>query len=391
LVMGGGLTRSMGLLWGLLTVYQAYLMYTRRQKRFIFSAAVCAALTVLSHPEGALFATYSAAILFLFYARSRQGLLSSALVVLGALSLSAPWWATIVARHGLRPFLSALQTGGHASYAWMSPFVSRFTEEPFLDLFAALGLLGVFACVADRRFLFPLWVLTTFIMDPRSASTYATLPLALTIGIAIDRLVLPGMRKPGVADAAGSASGLKRRLDRYLSNAVLAFLLVYALWSALGAQMTQWTPLCALRKEEREAMRWVAANTDPASKFAVLTLPLGWARNATAEWFPSLAERVSVATVQGCEWLPNHEFDRRLEEYDELVAECAIADLECLEAWSQRTGRSFTHVYISAPTVLPGEEKPRDCCVCLRDALLASPRYVMVYDGPGAMIFARRF
>src|SRR3546814_13784021 len=65
-----------------------------------------------------------------------------------------------------------------------------------------------------------------------------------------------------------------------------------------------------LPEDEREAMAWVAVETPEDSRFALITDATRWSSDRSAEWFPYLTDRVSVATVQGLEWVTGDAFDR---------------------------------------------------------------------------------
>src|SRR3712207_5528290 len=110
LVMGGGVTRAFGILFAVLALHQLYLLYTRRSWRFLAPAAAFAALTALSHLETAWFLAYSSVLLFLAFGRHRRGLLGSVAVALATLALTAPWWATVLAEHGVSPIVAAGHT-----------------------------------------------------------------------------------------------------------------------------------------------------------------------------------------------------------------------------------------------------------------------------------------
>jgi hypothetical protein len=142
--------------------------------------------------------------------------------------------------------------------------------------------------------------------------------------------------------------------------------------------------MTALTRADRDAMRWVARQTPASSRFVVITGRSPWAVDKVGEWFPALTGRVSLGTVQGREWLPD--FAKRVKENDqELQARCRQADGGCLREWASATGRPFTHVFVSKST-LP----PELCCERLASALRNDASYRVVYDGPGALIAARR-
>lgn len=201
-IMGGGVTRAPGFLFALITIHQAYLLFARDQPRFLFSTVLFASLTVLTHAEKTWFVIYSMALLFVFYGRNRKAFINSFLIVVGVLTVTAPWWAIALSRHGLSPFLSAAQSGGGK---WVSLWPLKtfyFTEEPLLPLFAVLGLLGLFMCLANQRWLLPAWIVTIFLLQPRAAETPATVPLALLVGIAVDRMVIPAVSNPQLFETA---------------------------------------------------------------------------------------------------------------------------------------------------------------------------------------------
>jgi hypothetical protein len=390
-IMGGGLTRAPGFLFAVLMLHQTYLLYTRRQKRFVLSTVLFASATVLTHAETTWFAVYSAVLLFLFFGRNRKGLVHSLLVVVGVLSITAPWWLTVVSRHGLDPFLSAAGSGAQDRYGLFLLKTFNFTNEPYLPILAALGLLGIFAALAEKKFFLPVWLLTIFFVNPRNPDTPAMLPLAMLIGVALDRLVLPGIRSLGEGERVqttgtqpaaeqrdlGVVRHVSRMLPRVLPILMLGYLLAYnfkSAWElALGADA-----LTVLPREERGAMQWVSANTPNDSKFLVLHSANWFGEDPASEWFPALTGRVSLATVQGYEWLPGLQFHGRQAPFKALQA-CAVEEASCLVGWMEQTGHSASHVYLGD-----------GCCGPLERSLRASPDFRPVYDGARAVIFARR-
>jgi hypothetical protein len=145
--------------------------------------------------------------------------------------------------------------------------------------------------------------------------------------------------------------------------------------------------LRSLNAADRAAMRWVATSTPRDSRVMVIT-GADWAADRVAEWFPVLAARKSVATVQGSEWLPGGEYERRYKA-SEVLANCATRDIGCVERWAAANGKTYTHLYVAKTlgrSGLPGT----DCCTGVLTTALADPRYQRVYDGPGAAVFVRR-
>lgn len=395
MIMGGGLTRAPGFVFALLTLHQVALLYTRRQRWSVLTSALLASLTILTHPALTWFAIYSTALLWLCYGRSRRGLLDSLLVLALIATFTAPWWVTVISRYGLEPVLMASQSGNADWYSWTPLLVFNFTRESFLPLFAVLGLLGLFVCLARRQWFLPCWLISMFALQPGRGITYSMVPLALMAGMALDSLVLPGLQ--GVARAVSApvsseqslppAKGVIRslRLDP-MALLFLGYLLLYEVVSTLGFSMTAiiFRPLA---RPERQAMQWVAQHTERPSTF--LILPTTWfGEDRTSEWFPALAQRVSVMTVQGSEWLPHREFFKRRDNFNKLMA-CRNKDISSLEKWAREAHVHYTHLYISK--LAPGEAYSTTPVTwrLAEQSLRRSGRYQVIYDGPGAVIFRR--
>lgn len=384
LVMGGGLTRSLGLLFALLALHQVYRLYADRDGRRLPLAVALSAATVLSHLETGWFLAFSVALFWAFCGRGRKAALHSAWLAAGTAVLTAPWWATIVAWHGLEPFTAANGTGGTVlsnaqtrDFAFLSLAHGVSTSEPFFPLLGALGLLGGFACFVSRRFLLPAWWVAIVLFDVRSFATFSSVPVALLGGIAVAEVLLPLFDRPGALGRFAAAHSPGQGVAVWLAPAfIFGCMLYFAAYGALVRHpgLGEEASLASLTPGERAAMAWVAAQSPPDSRFLVIP-QTAWQTDRESEWFPVLAERASVGTVQGSEWLPNHGFDRQIAAHDQAWG-CAWAGTGCLDSWMAAHGASFTHVYL-----------PNGCCGGLAAALRADPRYQLVYDGPGGVVY----
>jgi hypothetical protein len=134
------------------------------------------------------------------------------------------------------------------------------------------------------------------------------------------------------------------------------------------------------------ALDWVGARLDSSTEFALVT-DRTWESDYLSEWFPVIAQRVSVATVQGSEWQGLEFFIAQLAKYRQLQ-HCADDTATCVAEWARGWGHEDAHVFVPKGQ-LYGPGSPDDCCPGLRETL-AEPEsgYVVVYDGPGATIFA---
>ena len=295
--------------------------------------------------------------------------------------------------HGVGPFLAAQETGGSVftdggARIYLLLNVLRlgqgYTGETLFPVAGSLAVLGALACALRRRWLLPAWWAVILVMDARAFATYATLPVAMLAGIGLADVLLPALR--GLVGPWNARPITLRDLTAGRAALILGGGVLLASLAAasnddhLGGENVFLVPLSP---DERAAMRWVAAETPPDSRFLLVTAGV-WPADKQSEWFPVLARRPSVATVQGYEWVPGGAFARLVEAYDEVqTGGCSATDSACLDRWSAEHGIAFTHVYV--PNTPRGQ-----CCDRLRRSLANDSRYVTLMDGPGAAIFARR-
>ncbi|MGE5595040.1 MAG: hypothetical protein ACM3S1_03275 [Hyphomicrobiales bacterium] len=401
LVMGGGITRSLGLLFAILALEQIYRMYRRADTRTVVLASVFSAACVLSHLQTGWFLAYSAALMWAFLGRDRVGVRASLFVAAGVIALTSPWWLTVVSEHGVEPFVAANSTGGTVfsndatrTSSLLSIARAISTSEPFFPLIAALGLLGAVLCFASNRFLLPAWWVAIILLDVRAFATYASLPIGLLAGVAVAEGLVPLLQRPSRLipgkegatwlSAPGRAEAPRRGWVAHARPLfVLGCLLYYAAFAAMVKEpgLGELTSLDTLTAGEREAMQWIAASTPEDARFLVIPGD-SWETGKESEWFPALTGRTSVATVQGLEWVPDNAFGEGIEAYFAAWG-CGFGNAECLDDWANRWDRPFDYVYLPA----------RDgslCCGGLEASLAGDPRYLRVYDGAGGVVFERR-
>jgi hypothetical protein len=374
LLMGGGLTRSLGFLFVILGLHQGLLLFAGGRSRHVAGVAACAALVALTHLGTLPFFAFSYGLLLLAYGRNRRAVLGSAAAALAAVLLASPWWLMVVLRHGWDPFLAAQATGGSAfadpvARARVLNALARFglgtTGEPLFPVVLVLAIVGGISQLPSRQLLLPLWWVLTLLVDQRAGPTYAALPVAMLAGIGAGRVLLPALRHPGLQHAGAAAA---------------------VIYSAAAALITdpdrggEGHLLEPLPRPQRAAVTWVAEHAARDAEFLIVP-ERGWSADRLSEWFPALARRRSVATVQGSEWLAGAEFRRRRIQSESLRA-CGRAETGCIERWRARTGRQFTHLLIPRDPNAP-------CCTRLLEALAADSGWALRYDGAGAVIFER--
>jgi hypothetical protein len=376
LIMGGGITRSFGMLFAMLTMTFAYRFYNGHSARHLLACILLGTLTILTHPEATVHAAITALIFYLWKDRSWKGFGLSLAIGVGILVLTAPWWGTVIARHGIGPFQAAMTASGQDNF---NPLIGTliflrflFTNEPFLPILSVLGLIGIFASLSRRQTFLPAWIFLLHLIEPRGGTLYMMIPLALLIGEALETVIIPVLNQTGNVDNSEFVNLLRGKVSRYF----LVFLFVHSTISAYSTSLNIQDEL-SLKQSDLDVFAWVRENTPVNAQFLLLTgqLPL---RDAWSEWFPVLSERQSQATIFGYEWVNDGQFGDRVEAYENLQA-CAYESIDCLDNWHQGLGGDYSYVYLwnlNGALHYP-----------LSVRLLDEPGFDLVYQSDQSMIF----
>lgn len=377
LIMGGGLTRALALTLTLLALHQAYRATREDRWAPAVRASVLLALVVLTTLETAAWAAFSLPLFMLFPFVSRQVFARRALMLgavgLGALVMTAPWWGTVIAYHGLDPFLAAREYGGSAigqmdvGLMWDNLTNPVHTGEPFFPLIAALGLLGAVYSMVRGQWLIPAWWALTVVMGTRAFPTLATVPIAMLAAVGVISVI-----GPALLHAGSTVRGGVTRTRQVAVGAVGVGALLFAIGAALEDEYGDQRYLRSLTPTEVEAMEWIAEETPSDARFLVLSRN-GWFADRDGEWFPALADRENVSTVQGYEWVED-EFARRIQ-LQVMSQMCLPSEGNCLGQLSQL--EDFEYVYV-----------PETCCDQMRALVEDDRRYVPIFEN-GATVFQR--
>ena len=189
-VGGGGITRSLGMLFAFVAIGAAIRLLATNERRWWIIAPVAAGLTALSHLESAAFVGATLLVAWLFHHRSRRSLGMLLGVAALAALIASPWLISVVAQHGLTPLTAA----GGSRAAFMNIALAilvslRWTAEPFVEVGAMVGIIGLGIAIATGRWWLPVWIVAIFLALPGGAATYAMVPWALLIALAVSRLV----------------------------------------------------------------------------------------------------------------------------------------------------------------------------------------------------------
>jgi hypothetical protein len=382
LLMGGGLTRALGLLLAIIALTLTWRLIERPSLSGSLITGFAGGLTALAHPEASLFAMTGGLLFVVANVRSRRqfGSVMQAVAVAGL--VISPWVISVVLRHGLDPFISAGGTQPGLLIGVANVLRLDFSGSQVSPILGILAVLGIILALMKGHWLLPAWVAAVLLLDSRGGATYVTVPAAILTGQAITKFIIVPFWRPSPRTYLPS-----RFITHYpAAFALMLFIFVAGLVDALASPASpDWSGV-ALSHEQRVGLTWVAENAPDDAHFVVVS-GRPWPMDGTAEWFPVLADAQSVATVQGTEWLGTVAFSRAVGLSGEL-RDCAGQTASCLQHWSDEWDVAYSHVYVPTGSV-SGPLGDFDCCVALRETLAASSEYETVYDGAGATIFAR--
>jgi len=393
-LMGGGVTRALGFLFLLLAAFYVLRFFQRQQSdshfrsdcHFALAILFCS-LAVLSHPEVGLQTAGLCAVLWLFLGRTWRGALDAFLIALGVTLLTAPWWGTVISQHGLAPFLSALQTGQHATVDWLYLFISLFGSGEFIPLLLVLRFAGLFYAIWKREYLLPSLLLVPALLDPRSAASIALLAFSMMSALGfldafpLIKETLPRMTRIFANSPQESAQIREIRgknnhgiLESRIGGMVVLLLAVilFVECGLLNYRLVNTT----LTADERSAMGWLNDNLPPDQNFILVTGKTYSMSDPAQEWFPVFSGQHSQSTLQGLEWTLGAEFTDRL---NDLAVLQACDDFSCVEKFAARTGLVYDYIWVSIPTIRTNPEQNARGNQ-LADSIQFSSQFSVVFD-----------
>jgi hypothetical protein len=376
-VVGGGLTRSLGTLFFTATVLCVYQMYQRKSNAWVVAAIISAAGSVLSHPAWALQSAVASVLLWWFFGRDRQGIIYSVIAALGVLALTSPWWYSVVQQHGINTLVNASQVTHSRLLFWTVFFALSFTGE-YTPVIAVFGLVGLFMHLAKKDY-FPIaWVLLCLLIDPRGGLPVSIFPFsimaasALANGIA-SRLSNANMEPSSPESWMDSLKFISGRL--FFGFFILVFVYnAYQVSNTLSWQV--------LGTEEFKAIEWARTNSDKNDRFLIFDEQGNPLLSPLTEWFPALAERRSIATIQGTEWLTGKNHYNNQYAIITGIHRCLYQDVDCL--YRLQGDLPDKYEYIMLASARSGGNKTQ---LPLLVSLSESSDFTLVYAAPTIHIF----
>jgi hypothetical protein len=385
-VMGGGITRAFGMLFLLLMLWQAVQLFRashlNRQENSSLSGAthphlaltiLFGACAVISHPQTALHAALGGALIFLFFGRSKRGIISALIVGAGVALLTAPWWLTVFLRHGLEPFLSAGQTSQRALESYLALLTLNGLGDYLFIPTLLFALIGIWITFKRREFFLVTWALLAYLIDPRGGDGIALLALSMLAGTGLLKLSAWISR----SDSDQSEGVMMKRASQILVFGAAFYFFLVASISDFQLLNT------SLKPEDIQMIEWVNSNVEDGKTFLLSTGREFSMSDPMQEWFPALTKQHSATTMQGLEWTLSEKF---FPWYEQLVSFQHCADVNCVSQWSARNGVDYDYLIVTIP---PKEDKS-EFGKSLRSLALStrsSDLYVLVYESKTALVF----
>lgn len=364
LIGGGGITRAPAYFLALIAILIAIRMHSAPGRWKPLVAGVALGASALWHPEAGVFGAVSVVVTAAFMSADRwDALRKVVLVATTAFAIVLPWFVAIMVVHGPEPLVSARATGGSLLDGLLVLAASR-TIGGFLEIMGMAASVGLIVGIIRRSWLIPVWMIAIIVIDPRAGATYASVAAAMAVAF----LVRDIGRVASRAGERNHSNTRRTRQGRIVTGVAFAILAIGVGADSVASRLDPLSPLHVLSAAERQGMSWVASNTDADSSVLVVS-GTPWFVDAEAEWFPVLAERHSVATVQGHEWLGGDSFDTQHQRADRLLRCAARTDGACIERWLRDAGGA-DYLFLTRSPALASID--RECCLQLASLLSGS-------------------
>lgn len=367
-IMGGGLTRSFGSLFLLLTLYSVLRLFQSGEKKYIFLSILFGGLTITSHPEAGIHAAATCILAWFFFGYTFRSFINAVIVGIGVLLITSPWWASVLFYHGFSPILSAMHTGSNGTSIW-GVFYNVFTDSGAFPILIIFRIAGVIWGASKRYYFFLIWTFLPYLIEPRSAPSVSFYPMTILIAL-IFAEAIPWL----MARVRGYVMQEERLHQNPIYNiALLSLLMVIFIDSCLYGYRLVGN---SLKSNDLEAMYWVKQNTPTNAVFITVTGISSAEIDPFIEWLPALGERQNLSTLQGYEWLLADDFYKFHSELSELQ-QCVSVD--CVEDWAKHKKLSYNYVAVFKTQTTQIDE-----------LFVKDQNYQLIYSNDDVAIFNRK-
>jgi hypothetical protein len=372
LILGGGVTRAFGALFGILALaFVVSFIETGGKITAVFASIFCG-FTVLSHPEWAWFLFYSIGIFIILklITKARRVFFRAFLLFLGTSAIVLPWLLTVIQRYGKSAIQPLLDSGFSRLSDIINFFFINWSMEPFVPVFTLFAIVGIFSLFKKKEWFMVLWLPFVFFLQGRAAVQKAVIPLALLAGAGVK----------AIFDFVSTQ--FPRRIN--LRTVMMIVLGIY-IYSLTGSMIYSTSFDKPLPKQFIKGIEWIQQESPADSKILVIS-GTDWTQDKYSEWISALTGRESVSVVQGYEWLPG--FTDRISRYNHLQYEYSkgMADLV---AWMKQTDVQADYLVFPKGNQVDTSNWTSQPALHLNDALLY-PGVDVAFEDEGVLILDLR-
>jgi len=317
IIESAGLSEAFG---GLSIIFLAIVVLSKRRmdpKLRAIQTGLVWSLCVLASPGGAYASAFMIpALIIVEYRKNPEGKQSlhqsiQFLIIAGAvaLTLSCPYWLTVIRRHGIDIFTNSITAQHGSFFTWASNITTALLRFNISKAYFSVFIDGLILAGAAWAILHRKWVVVVlflcFVFVPREGAWLVSIPASVFAGIAMVK----------VHDLSGIYYGKRGVM---IATAGLGIILL------LNAA----TSLVLFRAEQSdvdwgeivEAGQWVDEHLPSDSALLVI------ADDSVREWIPHLARRTVLNVWQGLEWKPTEQ--KIVGEFNDTLSDCQ--DLKCI-------------------------------------------------------------
>ncbi|RRJ32834.1 ArnT family glycosyltransferase [Halocatena pleomorpha] len=379
-ISAGGIVRAVAVLFTLLGMYVGVKLFQSGDRRWVLFGTVLFSLTMLTHPVYTVFFGGSYLLLFVFYDRTWRGLLAGAVVAIGGIVLTAPWWVQVVTTHGLDIYLSASGThtglfGGPDRLA--SQFVYPIWDMDIVTPFYVVAFAGGVYALFRRRYFLPTWMVLASYVIGKQRFTFVA-------GSILSALLIVEVIVPAISVTVNNLSvPVPTGYKKFISIGLAIIFVIGAVGTGIGFAGSELTTVHddsrtqpqTVDDDDLRAVEWIKNDTGPNETFVVLS--------DAAEWVPYYSERTVILSPWGAEWTTTSGYYTEYELFRD-IATCS--NVNCLNVLFGLSDRHPDYVYIPRDVyTVHGDEysaNPR-----LFHSMNASERYSLQYKNPGVAVF----
>lgn len=368
-ITAGGFIRSLAFLFVVCGLYAGLHYFNGYQVHWLAAATVSFAGVLLTHPVYSVFFVLTFIVLYESRDATAKGFVGSAIIGLGGLLLTSPWFLLVSLREG--PLIYKHAAGTHGSIGFsLKAFINTLQAgkpAPPMVYWYVLGLTGAVYQIARDKYFFPAWFVVTgvFFSRPRFLGLITSLlATSLIVTVAIPRFT-------AVLDHLDVRTTGRTQLVAQATAVVIVVGAAITMGAGYTSPAGEDSFTMFYSEGDLAAMDWLEKNTK-ADATVLATGPV-------AEWIPYHTNRTIISSPWGAEWFSPENRKKWTRQYKQARG-CRSA--ACLTSAVTLGAVIPDYVYISINTMSSKDVQ------ALTQSLRDSPHYTIKHRTDTAIIVA---